>query len=412
MTSPSRIILASDNAALQERFAAGLGDMAALAVVSPAAGELLAAVVEARPTLIVVELSAHTTLHPLVALVRRADPAIRIVAVGDATSVEAVLGAVRSGAADFLDRSATPEVIRNLVARHLRAAAEEARLVPVAAEAKGAAAVATSSFEIVLAPQTGGGENLFAINLAAMKAKAGAEMLLIDCALPGTEADAALDIPISYTVDNALKDLGRFDRTLAVSTLARHAESGLMVLPLATAGSPDIEAVGREALSRLLGVIRPMFRDVLLNVGGVRSPELLLEIMRAATRIYVVCPQKFTAVAEAQRLLERVGPEVEVFQRMVLLVDEHQPAITLTEEQMRNTLGIAQSVRLPPARAELINGLNIGRPLALDQPKHPYVQALARLAADERRAPQPRPTQLINQALTEARKRIGLRKAA
>ena len=76
MTSPSRIILASDNAALQERFAAGLGDMAALAVVSPAAGELLAAVVEARPTLIVVELSAHTTLHPLVALVRRADGTI------------------------------------------------------------------------------------------------------------------------------------------------------------------------------------------------------------------------------------------------------------------------------------------------------------------------------------------------
>lgn len=400
MSSTLRIVLASDNAGLQDRVATGVGDLGVLTCISPEASDLLGCLVKARPNLMLVELDGRTPLHTLVGLIRRADPAIGIVALGDATSVEAVLGAVRAGAGDFLDRSASPDAVRNLVVRQLRTAPEEK------------IRHAVGSFEIVIAPHTGGGENLFAINLAAMKAKAGAEMLLIDCALPGTEADAALDIRIPYTVHNALKDLGRFDRTLAMSTLARHEASGLMVLPLSTADAPDVETVGRETLAKLLNVIRPLFRDVILNVGGVRNPELLLEFMRAASRIYVVCPQKFTAVAETQRLLERVEPTADMVDRMVLLVDEHQPAITLTEDQMRTTLAMPVSVRLPAARTELINGLNVGRPLALDQPKHPYSQTLARLAREEFRTPQSAPVRLLNTAFTEAKKRIVIKKAA
>ena len=44
--------------------------------------------------------------------------------------------------------------------------------------------------------------------------------------------------------------------------------------------------------------MRPLFRDTVMTAGGVRSPGLLLEFMQAATHIYLVCQQKFTAVAE------------------------------------------------------------------------------------------------------------------
>jgi pilus assembly protein CpaE len=154
-------------------------------------------------------------------------------------------------------------------------------------------------------------------------------------------------------------------------------------------------------------VIRPLFRDVVLNAGGVRSPGLLLELLHAATRVYLVCPQKFTALAEARRLLERVAPGVDVFQRMVLVVDEHHASINLSEEQMRNTLAIPFSVRLPPSRVELVNSLNVGRPLALEQPHGPYAQALARLCGEAWRAPQSTPVRLLTHAVTEVRRRIG-----
>ena len=39
---------------------------------------------------------------------------------------------------------------------------------------------------------------------------------------------------------------------------------------------------------------------------------------------------------------------------------------SLTDEQMRTTLGLARSARLPAARVDLINALNTGRPLVLD----------------------------------------------
>lgn len=398
--SPSpRVILASDDFALQTRIAGGVEGFATLTCVSPNAADLLRSLVEAKPALLLVELSDRTPLHTIVALVRRADPLVATVALGDATCADTVLAAVRAGAADFLALDSAPDVFRAQIQRHLRIDDDGHRATP-------------GTFEMVLAPMAGGGENLFAINLAAMKARAGEEMLLVDCALPGTEAGAALDLKFGYTIQDAIKDMGRLDRTLVTSALTRHEETGLMVLPLATEAAPDVDGVAPEVLARLVGVVRPLFRHTLLNAGGVRSPGLLLEFMQAATRIYVVCPQKFTAVAEAQRLLERVGPSADVFRRMVLLVDEHQSAISLTEDQMRQTLGMPVSFRLPPARVELINGLNTGRPYALDHSRSPYAQALAKLCDADLRGPVSGPAKLINQAFSEARRRIGAGRAA
>lgn len=65
------------------------------------------------------------------------------------------------------------------------------------------------------------------------------------------------------------------------------------------------------------------------------------------------------------------------------------PGIGLTEEQMREALGVPRSVRLPAARVELINALNAGRPLVLEQPRAPYSRALEKLAAEGVSAPNP-----------------------
>ena len=65
--------------------------------------------------------------------------------------------------------------------------------------------------------------------------------------------------------------------------------------------------------------------------------------------------------------------------RITLVVEDHMPGITLSEEQMRDALGLRRSVRLPAARVELINALNTGRPLVLDQPRAAYSRALRTL---------------------------------
>jgi pilus assembly protein CpaE len=122
---------------------------------------------------------------------------------------------------------------------------------------------------------------------------------------------------------------------------------------------------------------------VILNVGGIRHPGLLTEFTRAAARIYLVAPQKFTAVKACRDLLVQISPNPQVLDRITLVVEDHMPGITLSEEQMREALGLRRSVRLPAARVELLNALNTGRPLVLDQPRAAYSRALQRLATGD-----------------------------
>ena len=396
MTLP-RLILASDDAELERRLAEAVDGLADVLLISPTAGNLLQTLVEAKPTILLVDQESRTPLHIIVGLVRRADPALHAVAIGDARNPDAVLGAVRAGATDFLDKGEPRDVLRAQVLRHLQNGAEASRAAP-------------GSFELVLSAQPGGGESLFALNLAVLRACAGGDMLFVDCSLPTSEAAAALDIRTAYTVQDAVKDIGRLDRTLVTSALARHPDSGLMVLPLATTAAPDVESVAPEALARLVAAVRPLFRDTLLAAGGVRSPGLLLEFMQAAGRIYFLCEQKFTALADGQQLLRRIDPGPEVLGRTVLVVDEHQPSISLTEEQMRTALGLTSSFRLPPSRVELINSLNTGHPLVLEQPRGAYALALAKGAGIDAPASSS-PRRLITGAVSKARNRIFARGA-
>ena len=393
-TSDPRIVLASDDMALRVRIGQAAEGLAGVVSVPPGAAGLLQSLVDSRPALVLVGLDRATNLQMVVGLVRRADPVLPIVAVGDPAGAEVVLAAIRAGASDFLDIASSPEALRADLARLIRSRAEAPR-------------PAAGGFELIVSAQPGGVESLFAVNLAAARAAAGRETLLIDCALPMSEAPAALDLRVPYTVQNAVRDASRLDRTLAVSALARHEETGLLVLPLATAAQPDVEGVSAESLAGLVGVLRPLIRETLLAAGGVRSPDLLREFMRAATRTYFLCPQKFTAVVDGQRLLGRIDPGEEAIARTLLVVDEYQPAISLTPEQMRQALALPECVRLPASRVELLNGLNTGRPLVLEQPRGAFAQALARLGPGAPRlVSSPPALRVIGETVAMAREKV------
>jgi hypothetical protein len=62
------------------------------------------------------------------------------------------------------------------------------------------------------------------------------------------------------------------------------------------------------------------------------------------------------------------------------VVEDYDPEIALTDAQVRQALGFERSLRLPQARTELLNSLNLGRPLVIDGPAGPYVQAVMQAA--------------------------------
>jgi pilus assembly protein CpaE len=373
-----RITIATSDTTLAAGLIAALEGIAAVIRSGPDVAPLLELCSKTKLDLILLDADPvdgfGTGLADAMRALIAADPDAPVIVLGDEGDARSVLWAIRAGAADVIDRGAHGEMLSGQLGRHLTGAPR--------GDATGSGALT-----VVLSGQPGG-EGLFALNLAVLRAKAAGGGLLIDGALPSSEAGAALNVPLNYTIRDAVQDLPRLDRTLLSSALGLHAPSGLHVLPLAVAGE-EVHDIAPDAIASMQLVLRALFGEVILNVGGIRHPGLLTEFVRAAGRIYLVAPQRFTAVKACRDLLVQIGPSAPVLDRITLVVEDHAPGITLTEEQMREALGLRRSVRLPAARVELINALNTGRPLVLEQPRAAYTRVLEKLAAEGALAPNP-----------------------
>jgi pilus assembly protein CpaE len=364
-----RVLHLSHDTAMTERLVVALDAGASVVRMDPVAETLREMAASVRPDLVVVDFGASQPEFDAAMLIVRAlheaDPTRPQVALGDESSSSMVLAAVRAGVRDFIDHAAPVEVLRRQIGAQLdrlsRAAARPAgRLV------------------VIKAGQPNDGEGLFATNYAVLEAQRGEEVLLVDCHLPSTIAGPALDLGLNYVVRDAVHDLARLDRTLLGTVLTRHRASGLFVLPLAL-GAQESTEVTATAILAVVRLLRGMFSCVVVNLAGLQNVELLGGLMADAQQFYLVASQRLTSVKTCRDMLTRLAaPEAET--RITLVVSEHDPAITLTDVQIRTVLGVSRSVRLPRTGAALVNAANKGVPFVTEYPRAPYTRVLQGLA--------------------------------
>lgn len=375
-----RILVASLDTVFPLRCSQALGGQVEVERLEPTLPALRALRGRLAPDLLVLdgdrELGLGGSLGEAIRLLRDGEVDCPVVTVGDSGDAQAVLTAVRAGAADFLDREGDGEGLRAELQRHLASAANRAP--------KDAGRLTS-----VLAAQPGSGEGLFAANLAALGAAAQRDTLLVDCSLPQSDACAALNLECQYTLGSAFHDLRRLDRLLLNSALARHGGSGLRVLPLAFPGE-DLSALTADRILSVLSVLRGLFQEVVLLLSGLEQEALLFQAIDGADRCFLVTTQKFTAVKAMKSLLGALELDAETLQRATLVIDDYSNEIALDEAQMLTALGLRHAVRLPAARVELVNALNLGEPLALARPRSAWSRSVKRLAEQAAPAPQRR----------------------
>lgn len=367
------IALIGSDELLAARVQAAVGDMAQLVLLPVAPVEFTPELAALRPALVLVELDsgdAVAALPQTMKSIAKVDSDLQVVVIGDSHNAADVLAAVRAGSSDFIDHEEPIASLHGHIKRRFEALAETS--APEVPEA----------FSVVLNAQPGSGAGLFGLSLAVVRAQRNGEALFIDCHLPVSEAGAALDIPLTYSLGDAVRDTGRLDRTLLLSSIAHHEPSGLRVLPLSLRSTDDL-GLSPETLLAALRTIRPLFSETVLNAGGIREPVLLSALTQWASAVYLVCPQKFTALRDARDLLSALPVGFDVAARITLIVDDFSPGIDLSPDQMRAALQLRRMIVLPEARDALLNGLNIGRPYVLTDPRAPYTQAI-QAAADGR----------------------------
>lgn len=291
-------------------------------------------------------------------------PDVAVVVLGDATNGGDVLAAVRAGSADFIDRDEAVAAMRDHLERRFATLTDGGHGEP-------------GIFSVVFDARPGGGAGTFALGLAITRARGDGDALLIDCQSPASEAGTALDLPLTYSLVDAIRDAGRLDRTLLLSALPPHKPSGVRVLPLSLRAD-DNAGLSPDTVLKTLRVIRTLFRETIVNASEIREPAMLTTLAKWASTIYLVCPQKFTALADAKDLL--LALPADIGPRTVLVVDDCSTGITLSPGQMLAALGLARLVTLPGVRDALVNGLNVGRPYLLAEPASAYALAIQEAA--------------------------------
>jgi pilus assembly protein CpaE len=376
-----RIIIATRNEALSDRLSHTTERQATVVRADPDIAALLDAIGQIAPDFVLLDTDARSGFGSNFAAAARAVSEMRggvkFAALGDENHAGTVLTAVRAGAAEFIGTESSETEVAEQLGRLFRLVERKER-----AEA--------GRLSVIFSGRPNEGESLFAINLAVLLAKRAqdaGDVVLVDCTLPVSECDVALDLETSYGLRDALHDLARMDRTLLTSTLARHKSSGLYVLPLAVAVE-SVRDVQANSLLALIGVVRGLFADVVLNIGSFRHATLLRQFCEMASISYVYVTQSFSSLRACHGVMEQAEITARDRNGMVLVIADHDPDIRLTDRQIAEALDIQRTVRLPMARAELTNSLNNGQPLPEAAPRSAYVTALGK-AADLRAGPAP-----------------------
>lgn len=314
-------------------------------------------------------------------------PQIPRLAVGRARHAQCMLAALRTGVQDFLDIDGSVEtaqlVVRKLLSSPPSAGLHVSRAPQTAiVAARGGLGCSLLAAHLSWHLQLRLGGTASSATPAAAPAAAAAtdsakealSNLLIELGTPGGDCAIYLNTPGEFGFTDAVNQQRRLDRRMAQSALARHS-SGLRLLTLSRQehGLPSVEV---QALLNRLG---HYFRHIVLDMGATESPQMLKDVLPAASEIWVVCDQSVASVVWTAELLLQLDALHIPRNRRHLIVSRHDSGLELSAEQIARQLQLPLLAQLPERRRELAQVVNQGALFTPQQKREPYVQVVEKL---------------------------------
>lgn len=361
-----RILLVSGDIDLIEQVKRALETTSTVMAADPAVDDVQEVAGQFRPEGILVDsnvrMGARTAFERLAA-VREWLPELPMIVIGNEAGAQLILTAMRAGAQDFIDRDAADDDMRTVVARHIASGRPRSP--------------SQSRILTVLSAGAGEEDGDFALNLgvsiAAARPREG--VLLVDLALPASNAAISLGLDLSFRVKEAIREMSRLDRALLDSALARCPRSGLYVLPLALHGDAETWSVNVHDLRALLEICQSLYDVVIVSSGPFSRQEELLGLPAGDALFFLPCNQRFTSIKGAAELLRVIRQVRANDTEPVLVVHEFAPGMAPDVAGISSAVGTARAVELPVRWRELAESVNRGEPLALTPSR--YAEALS-----------------------------------
>jgi pilus assembly protein CpaE len=223
----------------------------------------------------------------------------------------------------------------------------------------------------VLSLRGGVGTTTIAINLALALRQPGREVCLVDMCSRSGHAAMQLRLQVKTTWIDVLAQINGLSADQLDRLLLRH-DSGVRLLP--SPFMPPVRAPGGELVARLIGLLKPMFGVLVVDLGTL--DEAGRAVATLSDLVAVVLSPDVASLQSAAAALRVLKSSNIADDKVSLILNQVTPRAGLSNAAIEKALGRSIAVSLPYEDAQG-QALAQGIPLAVGQSSSPLVASLS-----------------------------------
>ncbi|MEP6644236.1 MAG: AAA family ATPase [Acidobacteriaceae bacterium] len=318
----------------------------------------------ASPDVMLIDIPAENPLTALRAVewVHQEIPKCAIFAVGSMAQSNVIVGAMRSGAREFLER---PTTTTDLLEAFVRFSAAQRKIHQEGNRGK--------IFTVVNA-KGGSGATTVAVNLALALQSAHSSTVLVDMATLGHCA-LQMNLKPLFTVADAVRNLHRLDSSLLESFTTRH-QDGLQVL--AGSNTPATTEGSTAEFAGLFDMLVSHFRYIVVD-ASTRMDATVRLISNLSQAVLVVAHADVASLWSAARVQQYLG-ETGGRDRLQLVLNRFRKIPGFSEADAQAAAGIKLLWKIPNEYFAVSAGIDRGIPV-MQQGRTDIARSFAGLAS-------------------------------
>ena len=330
------------------------------------ADELLSAIVRLRPTaaLVVADGKSAESSFKIIKRVAAEHPDVAVIAASRSSSPSIILGSMRAGAREFLQLPIKADEFGTVLDR-----TDEFRAALLKSQPKKSGRVVG-----VFSSKGGCGVSFVATNLAASM---GGDTLLADLNLQAGDSDSFLGIDARYSISDVAKNITRLDDALLSNFITSH--SARLSLLAAPAEAHEAEDIRPEHVTEILHLLRQRFDFVVLDLQHTFDP-VTVAAMDQSDDVLLVLTLDIPGIRRTKRALkifDRIGyPR----RKIHVVVNRHGTHVEVEQRKVETHLGESLIGFVPNDYRNVMESINMGRPLVESDPGSKIAAEIKRIA--------------------------------
>ena len=318
----------------------------------------------ANPAVVLVDVPSenHTLALRSIELIQQEVAGTVIFAVGSMAQPQVIVGAMRAGAREYIER---PTTTTDLLEAFVRLAAAQRKVDREGPRGK--------VFTVVNA-KGGSGATTTAVNLALALHSAHGNVALVDIA-PLGHAALHMNLKPQFTVTDAIRNLHRLDSSLLESFMTRHGD-GLQLL--AGVNSPVMMEPATAEFARLFDLLVGHFRYVVVDASS-RVDAATRLVCNLSEAVLLVAHADVASLWSATRIQQYLG-ESGGRERVRLVLNRFRKIAGFTEADAEAAAGVKLLWKIPNQYFAVSAAIDRGVPL-MQQSYTEIARSFAGLAA-------------------------------